>query len=237
MKSKKAKKYEIVHFTIEDISSGLFRRQVLETVFELSKQDSSLDFEIVVINRVWHLRSHLQSLKMIRAELDGKSIRIKYLPLLPPLRNALKSVLISRMITSLLTFYAWIFLNKRVDLIHCRSYWPTIAALNAGIKNILFDMRSLLPAESVSTGELSPGTSAHRYWLALEKRCLKGAKISTGVSQGMVEYARNIAPGSNVELVPISFKLSSFRFDQAARILRREQLGWKDDDIILVYSI
>lgn len=228
-------KNEIVHFTIEDISSGLFQRQVLGITKSIYLKNQNLKFQILVVNRIWHYQRNKRDLKKIRKELKGFPIRIKYVPLLPPLRFALKSVSYSKIVTLILKSCAHLLIPRSAEIIHCRSYWPTIAALRAGFTNVIFDMRSLMPLESVSTGDLVENSPSYNYWIREEKYCVENALVSTGVSQGMIDYNNRIVPNSKSRLIPISVDIEHFKFNKEVRVIKRKELQW-NDSFILVYS-
>jgi glycosyltransferase involved in cell wall biosynthesis len=231
-------KLEILHiayFTIEDIGSGLFQTQILDILTEIIKQDPKIKFEIIAVNRAWHFSAHRRCLRKIAEKFPINQIKVRYIPLLPPLRNALKSYLYSVFVTKWLTLIYWTFGTKKARIVHCRSYWPTEAAINSGTTPVVFDMRSLWPLESMSIGDLMENSRSQKYWLNLEKNCLQKASISTGVSMGMIDYAKLIVPGKRYDLIPISADLEKFKFNITDRLVKRKILSWTDD-LILVYS-
>ena len=225
----------ITYFTIEDIGSGLFQTQILDILSEVIKQNPKIKFEIIAVNRVWYFSAHQRFLRKISEKFPNNQIKVRYIPLLPPLRNALKSYLYSIMVTKWLTLIYWIFGSRRARIVHCRSYWPTKAAINCGSTPILFDMRSLWVSESLSIGDLIENSRSHKYWLDLKKNCLQKATLSTGVSKAMIDYVKLIAPGKRLDLIPISVDFEKFKFNNQERLAKRKILSWSDD-LILVYS-
>ena len=225
---------KISYLTIEDITSGLFQTQVLDIISEICNKKHDIEYEILVVNRPWFILRHIKKIKEIRSNISSQ-ISIKYLPLLPPLRHALSSKLYSSFFTIWLSLIYLLFVRRNSSILHCRSYWPTKAALT--IKNIpvLFDMRSLWVLENISMDLLKPNSKCSEYWNKLELDCLKGAKISTCVSIGMIDYCEKIVNSNALRLIPISVKISSFKFSVCFRDEMRNKLGWKDK-IVLVYS-
>lgn len=224
----------ITYLTIEDIESGLFQTQVLDILTEISNQSPDLRFEILVVNRPWLIKSHLRRKKQLEKVLKP-SIRIRYIPLLPPLRNAMSSFWYSAIFTNWLRLIFSFAIPRKSEVLHCRSYWPTQAALKSRNIPVVFDMRSLWPLENMSMGLLKPGTAAERYWLALEKECLERSAVSAAICKGIIDYVDGIVPGCKIELIPISVDKNKFRFDENERTERRAQLGWKNNTV-LVYS-
>lgn len=225
----------ITYLTIEDIGSGLFQTQVINIIEEIVKQSSNIKFEILVINRPWYIYSHLRHMKEIKSKINEKLIKIRYVPLLPPLRNAMKSYYYSVFVTNWLYIIFLLFISNKTSVLHCRSYWPAQAAIKSKIGPVLFDMRSLWPAENLSSRNLKYNSKSFQYWMDLERNCLQSACVSSGVSRAMVTYAEKIAPNKNHRLIPISVDMNKFRFNYVERSVKRKLLSWSDN-IVLVYS-
>lgn len=224
----------ITYLTIEDIESGLFQTQVLDILTEISNQSPEKRFEILVINRPWLIRSHLKRKKQLQQVLKH-SIRIRYIPLLPPLRNAMSSLLYSAAVTGWLRLIYFFTISRKSDVLHCRSYWPTQAGLKSTNIPVLFDMRSLWPLENMSMGLLKENSPTTRYWLNMEKECLEGARVSAAICKGIIDYTKEIVPGCRMELIPISVDYEKFRFNEKERFEKRKMLGW-ENEMILLYS-
>lgn len=224
----------ITYLTIEDIESGLFQTQVLDILTEISNQSPEIRFEVLVVNRPWLILSHLKKKKKLEQVLKP-SIRIRYIPLLPPLRSAMSTLLYSAAVTGWLRLIYKFAVSGKSAVLHCRSYWPTQAALKSKRIPVLFDMRSLWPIENMSMGLLKENSAAGRYWLNMEKECLKRSKVSAGVSKGMLDYSKELVPSCKIELIPISVSYEKFCFDEKARIERRKELSW-ENEMILLYS-
>lgn len=227
----------VKYLTIEDVSSGLFQTQVIDIIKEICLQESNLNFEIIVVNRPWYFFKHQKVLHGLKDQFSNYNlkIKIKYLPFLPPLRNAQGSYIYSIFVSNWLSLLFKIFINKNFSIIHCRSYWPTIAAINVFKKPIIFDMRSLWPAENLSNESIKKGSLAERYWYSVEKKLLKRSIFSTCVSQGMLNYANAIASTSKTKLIPISVDFNKFNSKLSNREYFRNKLSW-NNNIVLVYS-
>jgi glycosyltransferase involved in cell wall biosynthesis len=225
----------IAHITLEDVASGLFRTQVLTMAQAIARRDPSVRIDLHVINRPWCWHSHERVLADYARQLVDTRVRIRYTSTLPPLRHALMSAAYSRAVTwslrAVLLPYRW----SRADVLHSRSYWPAMALHGLGLRNVVFDPRSLWVSENISTGDLVPNSAAHRYWLAAERECVELAAATTVVSAAMADYYRDVCSVDSAELVPISFEPEIFRFDADARACRRRELGW-DGARIFVYS-
>ncbi|URC13106.1 glycosyltransferase [Flavobacterium sp. B183] len=224
----------ITYFTIEDIGSGLFKNQVINKLNAILHVDSSVSFEIIVLNSpLKHKRNKkiLQHYKNILPE----RIKIKYYAVLPPLRYALSSKMQSYLLLKWLELFCRIFVKFRGDIIHCRSYWTTIITSRISDKPIVFDLRSLYPAENVAAGNLILNSKEYNYWLELEKECLIRATVNCAVSPAMVTYINDVNPKSVTRLNPIIVNTEEIYFNEDSRFKIRKQLGWQEN-IILVYS-
>ncbi len=226
---------KIAYLTIEDISSGLFKTQVLDIIDEISNYDKTVRFKIFILNRPWLFFKHLIFLKEYRGMYNSYNISFCYLPFLPPLRNSLKYYFYSFMVTKWFSLIFTFFIKRhKFDLIHARSYWPTFSVSNYNIP-IIFDLRSLWLLENISTGEIKINSKSYNYWKQIEIDCLNKSAASTCVSNAMVDYVKSISALAKVSLIPISVNEKYFNFNQNNRSQNRKILDW-DENVIFVYS-
>ena len=226
---------KVAYLTIEDITSGLFKTQILDIIEEILNHDKTIRFRVFIINRPWLYFKHKNVLNEYRAIYNTYNISFCYIPLLPPLRNALKRYLYSYLVTRWLSFIFNIFINKNeFDLIHARSYWPTFSVLNYNIP-IIFDLRSLWLLENISTGEIKLNSKSYNYWKQIEIDCINKSAASTCVSSDMVEYVKKISSIAKASLIPISVNEKYFNFNKDNRIKNRKILDW-NKNVIFVYS-
>lgn len=225
----------VVHVTLEDLGAGLFRTQVLDIAREIVRRDPSVLIEVHAINRPWLWRRHQELLTQYRRQLSGSGVSIRYTPLLPPLRHALGRASYSRLVTWIMQAALMPFRGRAVDVFHSRSYWPAMALHALGLRNVVFDPRSLWVSENISTGDLVADSASHRYWLAAEADCVKRAAATTVVSAPMGEYFLSEYGVGGAHLVPISFAPATFQYSAEARAQRRTELGWESERVF-VYS-
>jgi len=226
---------KIAYLTIEDITSGLFKTQILDIIEEISNYDNTVNFKIFILNRPWLYFRHRVFLKEYRAIYNSNNISFCYIPLLPPLRNSLKYYIYSFLVTKWLVLIFQFYINpNKFDIIHARSYWPTFTVLNKNIP-IIFDLRSLWLLENISTGEIKLNSKAYYYWKQIEIDCINKSAVSTCVSIAMVDYVNNISAISKTALIPMSVNEKYFTFDQKNRNKNRNILNW-NEKIIFVYS-
>lgn len=223
----------ITYFTIENINSGLFRNQVINKLQAILDNSAEIDFEIIVFNSPMNFFSHRRLLKEYRSKLPDR-IKLRYYSVLPPLRYVLSSVTQSVLLLGWLTFVLR-FIKIKGRVIHCRSYWPAILALRVSNIPVLFDVRSLYPAESVAAGKMSLESDVYKYWLKQEVFCLKNSKLVSVVSEPMIDYVNKVCSTKNLCYNPIIVNTKQVYFDLVQRLNFRKKLNW-DDNIIFVYS-
>ena len=137
---------KILYFTNQDIGSGLFDTQVYGNLLGLKKLNKNIKITLLVFNRPWKFFKHKSKVE----EIKSKNINVIYLPLCPPMRYFTTSIFLNK----LYVFYFSVIFKllvkyKNYDLIHCRHYLPSLVCKSLGIKNILFDVRSLSLFENV----------------------------------------------------------------------------------------
>ncbi len=226
----------VYFLTIEDVTSGLFRTQVMDLARSVSNLDLKVSIRIVAVNRPWKLRSHLIALKKHRELLIDSNVRITYIPILPPLRGAVAIPLVSEILVVLLRLCSvCVSLLEHVDVWHARGYWTTMALQRNQRKNLLFDPRSLWILENQSAGNLAFGSDAYKYWLSSEKIITESSRCMTVVSKGMKDYYDRHYNTPEIHLIPISANEIFFKFDSEIRHKLRRQLGW-DHERVFVYS-
>lgn len=222
--------------TIEDVTSGLFRTQVVDLAESISNLDPGVSIRIIAINRPWKLLSHRVALKKYREQFFGSNVWITYIPTLPPLRGAVANPLVSEILVALLRiFSAVVGLLEHVDVWHARGYWTAMALQRNKRKNLLFDPRSLWILENQSAGNLTHASKSYQYWLSNEKAITESSRYVAVVSKGMKEYYNRHYLNPSVDVIPISANEIFFKFNAAVRFKRRNELGW-DREVIFVYS-
>jgi glycosyltransferase involved in cell wall biosynthesis len=226
----------ITFLVIEDVTSGLFRTQVLDLARTISDLEPEVSIRIVAVNRPWKLRSHQIALRRYRELLSVSNVSITYIPLLPPLRGAVDNPIVSEVLVTLLRLCsAFVNLFWSVDVWHARGYWAAMALQRNRRKNLLFDPRSLWILENQSAGNLMSGSKSSQYWVKNEKAIAESSRYITVVSKGMKEYFNQRYYNPSIDVIPISAKETFFNYDSEARVRRRHQIGWQDQ-VIFVYS-
>lgn len=230
-------KLDVVYITIEDISSGLFLSQVLEPLKKMAKIDTQRKFHLIILNRPWKYLEHRKTLKVIRKFfLLQKNISIRYIPLLPPLRNATKSKFLSQFVTLLISFLLFLSTKKKNSLYHSRSYWPCAAGLFANLKPMIFEPRSLWNHENIAMGKIIKGSNSELYWNTLEKNCADQSEKVISINSQMANYfIANYNQLKKNVIIPISYSDKYFSFNPAKRKEIRKNLSLNNKEVF-VYS-
>jgi len=223
----------VTYFTIENINSGLFRNQVLNKLKAIVDISEDICFEIIAFNTPLQFFEHKRLLKKYALQY-GDRIKIRYYPILPPLRYVLSSVFQTKLIMNWLKINLF-FIKIKGEVIHCRSYWPAVLALKIKNLPVVFDVRSLYPAESVSAGKLKYNSRIYDYWVGLEAFCFDKSSAISVVSYPMIDYVKSISNNVKIFYNPIIVDTSKVYFNPDQGRITRSRLNW-DDNLIFVYS-
>jgi glycosyltransferase involved in cell wall biosynthesis len=132
--------------------------------------------------------------------------------------------------------------SKQIDLVHARSHIPATIALRLkrqlGMK-MIFDVRGLLADEYVDAGHWRRDSLAYRITKNAERRALQAADgvvtLTEKIWDVIMDWDSLRGRAVPHAVVPCCADLEIFRFDAAARALRRTELGIADR-FVVVYS-
>ena len=226
---------EITYYTHESITSGLFRTQVIDALIASASRDVNKKYTIFVYNYFWLLIKNFQLVCKLRNELLKAGIRIRFFPVLVPVKYALASHSYFQLLQFYLRIVTFLTYRRGSDVHHCRGYLLTYALIKNKLPSVIFDMRSLWVLENISAGNLDRDSSVCRLWFELEEECLRRSFASVGVSPAMGSYVSDIYENSNFHSIPISVALDKFRFDPAHRTRLRSKFGW-NNSLVVIYS-
>ncbi len=77
----------VAYLTIEDVSSGLFKTQILDLIDEIITQEKSIKYKIFIVNRPWYYFKHKKSLNEYRLKYCAKNIVFFYIPFFATLKK------------------------------------------------------------------------------------------------------------------------------------------------------
>lgn len=229
------KKVRISYLTIEDLFSGLFSTQVQSPLLAIAEQNPEVKFRLYVINYFWKFFGKKEKFNKIRRALYKKNIEITVIPLLIPVKFTMLNYRYCKLFLSFLTFL--IAFLPRSEILHCRGYFTTIAAIKAGRREkIVFDMRSLWVLENIAAGTLIPQSPLYEFWSESEHFAVRRSDAIVGVTEAMRTHVSDLGGSMKYWTVPISVDLKAFEFCNDTRVRLRSQYGWNDDDVVAVYS-
>ncbi len=220
----------------ERIFSGLLESQVVALLKAVRAQQAGMDITLVSFLPPWVILKHRGALRRIREELRAAGIRAEYYPLALPYRWFLLRKSSLHLVAPLMAMLAACVLRRRFDIVHCRSYFPTMLAValqgRLGFRTI-FDSRSLFVDECVAVGLLAPGGGAHARWRGLEAWMLHEAAVSVGVSKPMIRIMRERSAKARLELIPCCVDVDTFRWDPVVREQMRREEGWEQTTVVV----
>ncbi len=221
----------ILYFTNQDIGSGLFDTQVYGNLLGLKKLNKNIKITLLVFNRPWKYFKHKPKVE----EIKSKNINVIYLPLCPPMRYFTSSIFSNK----LYVFYFSVIFKllvkyKNYDLIHCRHYLPSLVCKSLGIKNILFDVRSLSLFENVQAKKIKFKSKNYQYWLKQEEELINYVDGISVVSKSMIKYFKQYLP-KRISYCPIIVDSDKVYFSNKERIKLRNEWNWSKKNVY-VYS-
>ena len=222
---------KILYFTNQDIGSGLFDNQVYSNLLGLKKLNKKHKITLLVFNRPWKFFEHQTKVDEIR----NNNINVIYLPFCPPMRYITSSILLNKLYVSYFSFIFSFFVKyKNYDLIHCRHYLPSLVCKNLGLKNILFDVRSLSLFEYVQARKIKYKSKNYEYWLKQEEELINYVDGISVVSKSMIKYFKKYLP-KRISYCPIIVDSDKIYFSNDERNKFRSEWGWTKNNVY-VYS-
>lgn len=133
-------------------------------------------------------------------------------------------------------------LGRRPDIVHGRSYLPTaVSDLVASVvprAKLLFDCRGMLGDEYVDVGHWSKDRIEYRLLKRYEARAFRRADGVVVLTKALEHWVRDqgwFGAHTAVEAIPCCVDLEKFRFDEAARVRVRSDLGL-DGKLVALYA-
>jgi len=221
----------LLYFTSEDINSGLFNNQVYENILGLIELKPDMEVTLAVINRPWKWLGHKTKIE----EMRSKNIKVVYLPFSPPMRYYTSSIGLNKLYIMFFSLVFKLFVNsKQYDLIHCRHYLPSLVCQFLGLKNILFDVRSLSLFEYVEAGKIKQNSKIYDYWLNQEEDLINYVDGISVVSKSMIKYFEQYSP-RYIAHCPIIVSTENVYYSEDQRSRHRGAWGWTNNNVY-VYS-
>jgi glycosyltransferase involved in cell wall biosynthesis len=159
----------------------------------------------------------------------------------PPLFSTLYDV--NRMITKAGSLQQ----KKGFDIVHCRSYLPSLAGLPLKKKNgsrFIFDMRGFwIDEKSEGTGGWNPASPVYgnviRYLRKKEKEFYAGSDCIVTLTHAAAKVIQKEHPSfaGKISVIPTCVNLDLFpAFSEEKRMTVRQKLGIPNEAFVLLYS-
>lgn len=211
---------KIVYLTFNDAASGIFASQVVDVC---SCWREKLNVQVRLVSFV-SLRNFQSSRRKLKAY-DGSAI---VLPMFPGVENWKRNGF-------LLSILFWI-INPQIVV--CRGPFACMLALRHGNKRrICFDARGAYTAE-LSEYNVVPHESVKNSIRQIEAQVLDQSHYRLAVSAALVQYwvdEFGYSATSHV-VVPCTLNSKSAQTNPVKAQVRRAELGFTDNDIVVVYS-
>jgi len=227
---------------IERLDSAILKTQVVEMLKEISK-NLYIDDKIYFIS-FQHLHKAIfsyRSLIDIKKEFKKDNIILVIIPVftIPVVFNWFFAKWYIFPIIFLQSFPILLFLSliKKIDILHCRSYPITLAALSvAQFKKVkvIFDPRSPFPEENVPNQWFEDSLS-YKMWKYLEKIYLEKADITITIADTYVKHFRNTSSNSRFITIPNNVNVMNFKLDEKFRNQFRLKYGVENDKLVFCY--
>lgn len=230
------------------IDSGIFETQVKNLLFSLKKKfGSKLDVTLVSVSPVLHIHRKGMDFNFVKYKTQMRDLKQEFakngvkLRLIPAFRLrwgihlnifTLPLFLLTTLPLLLIDTY-----KEKYDIIHCRSYVPSLAAFiirkfRKKIR-IVFDMKGLYPEEGLLLKQRAQRSISFEFWKHIEQKLLCECNKVIVVSEPFAEYILSIDGKADVEIIPTSVNLDNFSFNKELKRHMREEYKLNDRRILI----
>lgn len=204
------------YITLNDSPGGIYSSQVIDVVKLL--QQNKIDANLLAIIP---LSKFLENRKKIKNRLKSAIV----VPAVPKLKYWALNV-----------YWIRLLLNVNNSTLICRNIFAANIGIKAGVPTtkVIFDGRGAITAEQ-DEYEVYAGTGLEKLIRDLELKAILDSDRQIAVSKKLVQYWKEEFGFKTGTEVVIPCSLSGFS-EQNSKTISRADLGWADDDIILIYS-
>ena len=214
--------------------SGLLNSQVVGLLKELSSL-AEVHITLIAIWQPWVYLKYKKQLGVLKCELATYKIKLISIPfglpgryidtnrVLLPISFKYSSMLIGRYL-------------KEFDIVHCRGYFASyIASMHKSTLKfkLIFDMRSLFPAENIVTGLWRADSRIFATWQKIEKEIVERSDSTVAINHPMLEHMRDLYGSYNYACIPIGYSSKGLKHDSLARDSIRNSLNIGDKTVVL----
>lgn len=201
-------KKKVLYLSYTGMLEPLGRSQVLAYLSRLSK-----DYEFIIISfEKLEDFSDKRSVESLKTECERLDINWQ-----PKIYHKKPRLLAKLWDLLVLVFSTYRITNKsNIELVHCRSYIPAIAAFVVGKMTkvpFIFDMRALWPEEMIDANRLKRDSLIHKVINYLERRLINESSHIVSLTHAAVPYLLDKHQGVNknkITVIPTCVDLSRF---------------------------
>jgi len=195
----------------EDLDDPLIKSQVLDILESLNNSGDHSAADLIWFYRVdYFFRAKSRKKRILRKDLDGRNIKVHFLPFIGPAFPVawwlLPFVCVQWFFAIILL---WFF--KGFKQLHCRSYHAgLIGLLVKKIINVdyIFDPRSPMPEENVSSGRWKMLSNNYKVWKLLEAKIVAGSKRTVLISECQKDLYKGPFDSRKFVTIPNSYPRS-----------------------------
>lgn len=217
-------------------NSGIIQKQVIDLLLAIS-ENKNIKITIVCF---WNPIVYFNNYKKIgdlKKILTKKSIKIKNYPIvILPNRLFFKNKFLLKILINYMYFFFKILNLEKFNIVHGRSYFPSYIATLINTKkkfNVIFDMRSLLPEESISLNYWKKDSAIFNFWKKIEKDTIACSEYIITVSNNMKKQVLKINPDKNIVNIDLIGASNKINYDLDIRNKIRKKLNLIDKTVFL----
>ncbi|MFH1312911.1 MAG: glycosyltransferase [Candidatus Eisenbacteria bacterium] len=227
---------------LEDLGSPILRGQVIELLKELVRSRREHTLHAFLFQPLHRVILHRKAIAAACTDLRASGILPVVIPcLVVPRIDHFRARWFVMPLIFLHSFPALLFLTlaHRIDILHCRSYpvtWAAVSVKRLTGAKVVFDPRSGFPEENLTAGFWTKDSLTHRAWKSLERKLLAESDVTVAILETYVSHFRTICPEARFQVIPNNVDTNRFTRDDTFRKTFRHDTGITDDTIVFCYS-
>ena len=199
----------------EDLDGSILQSQVIEVLGNLVKEQSER------ITLVWFFRIDYffrggRRINEIKKGLREKGIDMIAIPFVS-LGFPVSWYLIPFVLPQWLVGLLWVYLVKKKQIFHCRSYHAALAGVFLKFLfpiKLIFDPRSPFPEENIAAKRWKEDGINYLLWKKIEKLLCRKSDAIIAISAPFLESLKAIAPSSRFVMIPNNYPATFTKDDK-----------------------
>lgn len=219
-------------------NAPLIKYQVIDLLKSIT-QNKGINLTLISLWNPIIYYIHRKEISLIRNDLASHNIKLESYPIaIFPNRYFTSIYYMLRLLIAYLPILSMIIRLDRFDVVHSRSYLASyIAAISTSrkYKNI-FDVRSLVPEENVTTNKWKFQSRVYNLWKKIEEFIINNSDATVVVSEEMKKNIYNAGGLYNkIYYIPLLGDADKFKYNENDRIYVRNKLKF-DDRFVIAYA-